>query len=279
MKKNTTEILKKTLKEFHCVKCDYVCSRKSDFNKHLKSKKHNTTNTTKIQQKILHSCECGKSYNHRASLFNHKKACTYKKQNIESESTDKNVGKEAVIEILLKENREMKEAMIDLCKKIEPNSVNTTNNINSNNNNIFNIQVFLNEDCKDAMNMSEFIESIQLSIEDIERIGRDGQTEGMSKLFINRLQDLDIVKRPVHCSDLKNETIFVKDHDKWEEEAKNNPKLKEALDKITVKTMDKLPEISQDPEEYMKTVSEVSRDPRDDKEIIKKIAKEVCIES
>ena len=121
MKKNTTEILKKTLKEFHCVKCDYVCSRKSDFNKHLKSKKHNTTNTTKIQQKILHSCECGKSYNHRASLFNHKKACTYKKQNIESESTDKNVGKEAVIEILLKENREMKEAMIDLCKKIEPN--------------------------------------------------------------------------------------------------------------------------------------------------------------
>ena len=127
--------------------------------------------------------------------------------------------------------------------------------------------------------MSEFIESIQLSIEDIERIGRDGQTEGMSKLFINRLQDLDIVKRPVHCSDLKNETIFVKDHDKWEEEAKNNPKLKEALDKITVKTMDKLPEISQDPEEYMKTISEVSRDPRDDKEIIKKIAKEVCVES
>ena len=101
----------------------------------------------------------------------------------------------------------------------------------------------------------------------------------MSKLFINKLQGLDIVRRPVHCSDLKNETIFVKDHDKWEEEAKNNPKLKEALDKITVKTMDKLPEISQDPEEYMKTISEVSRDPRDDKEIIKKIAKEVCIES
>ena len=82
MKKNTTEILKKTLKEFHCVKCDYVCSRKSDFNKHLKSKKHNTTNTTKIQPNVLHSCGCGKSYNHRASLFNHKKSCTYTEDDI-----------------------------------------------------------------------------------------------------------------------------------------------------------------------------------------------------
>ena len=77
MEKNTTEILKKSLKEFYCKKCDYKCARKSDFNKHLKSKKHSTTNTTKIQPNILHSCECGKSYNHRASLFNHKKSCTY----------------------------------------------------------------------------------------------------------------------------------------------------------------------------------------------------------
>ena len=77
MKKNTTEILKKSLKEFYCKKCDYKCSRKSDFNKHLKSKKHSTTNTTKIQPKILHHCECGKKYAHRASLFNHKKTCDY----------------------------------------------------------------------------------------------------------------------------------------------------------------------------------------------------------
>ena len=73
MEKNTTEILKKILTEFRCEKCDYICSRKSDFNKHLKSKKHNTTNTTEIQHKILHTCDCGKQYSHRASLFNHKK--------------------------------------------------------------------------------------------------------------------------------------------------------------------------------------------------------------
>ena len=77
MEKNTTEILKKSLREFYCKKCDYECSRKSDFNKHFKSKKHNITNTTKIQPNVLHSCGCGKSYNHRASLFNHKNSCTY----------------------------------------------------------------------------------------------------------------------------------------------------------------------------------------------------------
>ena len=83
MEKNTTEILKKLRKEFYCKKCDYKCSRKSDFNKHLKSKKHNTINTTKIQPNILHSCECGKSYNHLAPLFNHKKSCTYTEEAIE----------------------------------------------------------------------------------------------------------------------------------------------------------------------------------------------------
>ena len=279
MMENTIIKTSKYIKNFVCEKCDFRCSKKGDYNRHLKSKKHNTTTTTKIQQKILHSCKCGKSYNHRASLFNHKQVCTYKTENIESECIYTIDKTEAIVEMLLKGNREMKQTIIDLCKKIEPISVNTTNNINSNNNNIFNIQVFLNEDCKDAMNMSEFIESIQLSIEDVEKIGREGQTEGMSKLFINKLKDLDIVKRPVHCSDLKNKIIFVKDQDKWEEETNSNPKIKEALDKIAVKTMDKLPEVTQDPDKYLKTISEVSRDPRDDKEIISKIAKEVCVEN
>lgn len=266
-----TKITSKNIKLFVCEKCDFECSKKGDYNRHLSTAKHTKKHLeTKITSFTSNQfvCECGKEYQTRAGLFKHKKKCNYEEKDFDKDT----------IKILLKENREMKEAMIDLCKKIEPISVNTTNNINSNNKNVFNIQVFLNEDCKDAMNMSEFIESIQLSIEDIEKIGREGQTEGMSKLFINKLQDLDIVKRPVHCSDLKNKIIFVKDEDKWEEET-NNPKLKEALDKITVKTIDKLPEVVQEPEKYMKTISEVSRDPRDDKEIIKKIAKEVCVES
>ena len=272
-----TNLVPKSSKKYYCKCCDYTTSRKSQYDRHLITRKHkmetNGNKSSSKSSKPIYECECGKEYQTRAGLFKHKKKCNYQEKDL-----DKDFDKDTM-KILLKENREMKETIIDLCKKIEPISVNTTNNINSNNKNVFNIQVFLNEDCKDAMNMSEFIESIQLSIEDIEKIGREGQTEGMSKLFINKLQDLDIVKRPVHCSDLKNKIIFVKDEDKWEEETNNNPKLKEALDKITVKTIDKLPEVVQDPEKYMKTISEVSRDPRDDKEIIKKIAKEVCVES
>ena len=271
---NDSKIVPKSSKKFVCVCCDYSTSRKSQYNRHLLTAKHlNNVNDSKrivkkfqeVPNKKSFVCGCGKEYRYDSGFYRHKRSCTYTKEPEDKHNKD-------LINYLIKENNDLKKMLI------ENNGHNTTN-INSNNKNVFNIQVFLNEDCKDAMNMSEFIESIQVSIEDIKNIGLEGQTEGMSKLFINKLQGLDIVKRPVHCSDLKNETIFVKDHDKWEEEAKNNPKLKEALDKITVKTMDKLPEISQDPEEYMKTVSEVSRDPRDDKEIIKKIAKEVCVES
>tara|TARA_B110000305_G_C19446017_1_gene644877 strand:+ start:137 stop:946 length:810 start_codon:yes stop_codon:yes gene_type:complete len=267
-----TNFTSKSTKIFICKKCDFECSKKGDYNRHISTTKHKKKHLeTKITSFTSNQfvCECGKEYKSRAGLFKHKKKCNNEKKNLDKDT----------MKLLLKDNIEMKKTIIEFCKKIEPISINNTNNINSNNNNIFNIQVFLNEDCKDAMNITEFIESIQLSIEDIEKIGIYGQTEGISKLFINKLQNLDIVKRPVHCSDLKNQIIFVKDQDKWEEETNNNPKLKEALDKITVKTIDKLPEVVQDPEKYMKTISEVSRDPRDDKEIINNIAKEVCVEN
>ena len=120
--------------------------------------------------------------------------------------------------------------MIDLCKKLEPISHNTS--INSHNK-AFNISLFLNEDCKDAMNMSDFIESIQLSIEDLEKIGSEGQTQALSNILTDRLNDLEVVKRPVHCSDPKKEIIYVKDEGKWEKEPKHKPNLKKALDKIT----------------------------------------------
>ena len=124
------------------------------------------------------------------------------------------------------------------CQKIEPISHNTS--INSHNN-VFNISLFLNEDCKDAMNMSDFIESIQLSIEDLEKIGSEGQTQALSNILTDRLNDLEVVKRPVHCSDPKKEIIYVKDEGKWEKEPKHNPNLKKALDKITMESMYKIP--------------------------------------
>ncbi len=137
--------------------------------------------------------------------------------------------------------------------------------------------MFLNEQCKDAMNMSEFIESIQLNLEDITSIGEKGQVEGMANILVEKLNSIDVFKRPVHCSDVKRETIYVKDEDKWEKEEKEKPKLKNAIEKLTKKSMESMPYLEDDPDKYVRTVSEVLKDPRDDRKIISKIAKNVRV--
>ena len=189
---------------------------------------------------------------------------------------------DSVVESLLKENLEMKTLMMEMCKQLQCNNItnNTTNNTtnnNMNNTNIFNINMFLNEQCKDAMNMSEFIESIQLNVEDIVSIGEKGQVEGMANILVEKLNSIDIFKRPVHCSDVKRETIYVKDEDKWEKEEKEKPKLKNAIEELTKKSMKSMPYLEDDPDKYVKTVSEVLKDPRDDRKIISKIAKNVRV--
>ena len=261
---------------FYCKFCDYNTSRKSQYERHLLTSKHKIrTNTNKKVPKSSKSyeCECGKSYKHVSSLWNHKKKCKYSPQTEEPQIP------EPTLEYLLKENIEMKKEniemkkmMIDLCKKIEPVSNNT--NINSNNNNIFNIQLFLNENCKDAMNMTEFIESIQLSIEDVEKIGIEGQTRALSNILVSKLNDLDIVKRPVHCSDIKKEIIYVKDEDKWEQETHDNPNLKRALDKIADESMCIIPNNT---DSSSKIVSEILKHPREDDVIVSEVSKNIVI--
>ena len=135
--------------------------------------------------------------------------------------------------------------------------------------------MFLNEDCKDALNMSDFIKSIEISLEDLQRINQQGQTIGMSNLLIDKLNNLDIFKRPVHCSDIKKETIYIKDADKWEEETKDRPKLKNALDQITKKSIQSLPDTITEPTEYINTCEQILKNPREDKKIISSIAKNV----
>ena len=271
MDENTTIKFPKVSKEYYCEKCDYKCLKKSLYDKHMLTKKHNTTNTTKIQQKSFHYCECGKQYTHRASLFNHKKKCNY----VETEDNEvTGSSSEPIVKFLLKENLEMKKMMIDLCQKIEP--VSNLTNINSHNK-IFNINLFLNEDCKDAMNMTEFIESIQLSIEDVEKIGMEGQTQALSNILCSKLNEMDIFKRPVHCSDAKKEIIYVKDQDKWEQEEKGKPKLKKALDKIAKESLCKVPEMTSDSDNYVKTISEILKDPREDKKILSEVSKVLLV--
>lgn len=270
----------KLAEKFYCKKCNYKCSKESDYKKHLLTRKHNMeTNGNKFVAKLAeHICECGKKYKTRSGYWKHKKNCIVDNKTSCDASDDpileliKHVIKEnkETQEILIKEN---KEAMVEMCKQIPTLQPNYNN---SNNTNIFNIQMFLNEQCKDAINMSDFIKSIEISIDDMAKIGMQGQTEGMSSLLIDRLKEIDVLKRPVHCSDIKKETIFVKDENEWQEEEKHKPMLKYVLDNITKKTIEKLPDMCES-EGFHELALEIVKDPREDKKIISKLAKEICV--
>jgi len=187
---------------------------------------------------------------------------------------------------LQKQNQDIQKHMVDVCQKIQPGTVNNTNSHNK----TFNLQFFLNEECKDAMNMSEFINSIQLKISDLENIGKNGYVEGMSTIIIKHLNDTDVNKRPVHCSDAKRETLYIKEENKWEKdtlETKQMFKAVRGVDKKNCQLLTKWKETypkcmdskSHQSDDYMKVVSKVmDSDAENVNKVIKKVAKEVVID-
>jgi len=202
------------------------------------------TNDDKITPKNAEKfvCECGKEYKHRQGLWSHKKKCENAAEPVESEQPSNNI----IVE-LLKQNKEFKDLIIEQNKQImelakEKNTIinNTTNNSNTNNNQ-FNLQFFLNEQCKDALNLVDFVNQIKLQLSDLDMIGRVGYVEGMSKIFLRNLHELDVFKRPIHCSDLKRETLYVKDKDAWEKENGENIKIKQAIKGIENKNIKQIP--------------------------------------
>ena len=207
-----TDILTpKTPPKFLCNICDFNTSNKKDFSKHLLTLKHKNTDKillytdTKPQKTpndVINTfvCECGKYYKHRQSLFTHKKSCK-----LEQDIKPNNDSKDELVEYLMKENSELKQMIIDVCKNVNvSNSFNTTNNSH---NKTFNLQFFLNETCKDAMNIMDFVESIKLQLSDLESIGRLGFVEGISNIITTNLKALDVTQRPVHCADNKREVL------------------------------------------------------------------------
>jgi hypothetical protein len=230
---------------FCCEKCNYTSSNKKDYNKHLLTRKHKNTDNLmiltdeKTQKNPMFTCECGNEYKHRQSLFNHKKKCSFKPLEPEPDKSSNNV----ILE-LLKQNQEFKELIIEQNKQIVElaGKVGTTINNTTNNTNNFNLQFFLNEQCKDALNIMDFINQLQLNTTDLDMVGRLGYSEGISKLFIRGLKELDIFKRPVHCSDLKRETLYVKDKDSWEKDNDEKNKMKTAIKYIAAKNFKQINE-------------------------------------
>ena len=174
-------------------------------------------------------CECGKSYKERTGLWKHRKAC--KSENDVVQLT-------AMFLESMNKNHEFQKQIFDMMKDNVGVKNNHSNNVTTTNNNKFNLNFFLNETCKDAMNLSDFVNSLQITITDLENIGKLGYTEGISRIFTNGLKELDVSKRPIHCSDLKRETVYVKNENKWEKEADH---LKKAIKQITNKNIRLIP--------------------------------------
>jgi uncharacterized protein YxeA len=312
---------------FICNFCNISCSKKNDMDRHLLTKKHNS-NITGNKKKIntnFHCEKCNKIYNSRKGLWGHNKICkeselTVKNTIIDSSLNEIKILTNLVIELvknntelqkqtseLQKQNQdfqkqtqdvqkqnqdfqkqttELQKQMIEVCQKIQP----TTINNNNSNNKTFNLQVFLNEECKDAMNMSDFINSIEIKVSDLVNIGKLGYVEGMSNIIIKQLNDTDINKRPVHCSDAKRETLYVKEENKWEKDTQETKQMLTAVWGVNKKNYtllanwkethpDCMSSKSNQSDEYMKITSKVmDGDLENINKVIKKVSKQVVID-
>ena len=241
---------------FYCQQCDFKCCSKYNFDRHINTRKHikaTTSNNKEKKEQTDYFCEhCNKIYETRNGLWRHKKTCN---KIIEQKNIDNNEIKlltELVINVV-KQNKELTDKFVDICKTSIANSA--SNNIsNSNNTNslnkTFNLQFFLNETCKDAMNMTDFVDSIKFQLNDLEKMGDIGYVQGISNIITKNLQTLEVNQRPVHCTDQKRETIYIKDENKWEKEDDNKTKLRKIIQRITNKNMKILPQFREKHPDY-----------------------------
>ena len=245
----SNKILPEFCSRFYCEVCDYKTNKKSSYSDHLISTKHSKSiignqNLPKFCSE--HICDnCNKKYKDNSGLWRHKKKCNQPLHNntnttitntttTNTTTTNTTENKEDLIQFLINENKEFKNLIVELVKKdssITNNIVNNNNNNNmiNSNNKTFNLQFFLNETCKDAMNMSDFINSLTIQLSDLESVGKLGFIDGISNIIIKNLKALDVEKRPVHCSDSKRETMYIKDQDKWEKEDNELKRMKELV--------------------------------------------------
>jgi hypothetical protein len=241
---------------FECKICDYSTSRQSQHDRHLLTDKHKNRQKSTMSDKESsdYICHCGKIYKERTGLWRHKKKCLQRIKNHKSNlPTSENV--ESLVQYLMKENSDFKQLIIDQNKQMIELSKNAghnniTNNTNNTTNNNFNLNFFLNETCKDAMNIMDFVNQLNVSTLDLEETGRLGYSEGISKIFINGLKNLDIPDRPIHCSDFKRETLYIKDQDQWNKETEDKALLTSAIKHIAHKNIKQIKEWTKEHPEY-----------------------------
>jgi hypothetical protein len=230
---------------FYCECCQLKTNNKKDYNKHLATSKHQNGSkmeVLEIPKSPKFECECGKTFITHSGMWKHKQKCG-----------KHNVSHNNIIDTLLNENKTLKEFMIEqnhdfkslimeLIKKDGISNNTITNNTINSNNKTFNLQFFLNETCKDALNLGEFVDSIKVQLTDLEHTGRMGYVEGVSNILIKNLNELDVVKRPIHCSDIKREVLYIKDNDKWSKEGNEKHVIKKAIKNVANKNIKQITE-------------------------------------
>ena len=284
----------KVAKTFQCFVCDYFTSRKSNYEKHLCSISHIKKEKNIVCVKEFKCDKCDKKYQSKNGLWVHNKKCKEIKK--DNKIIEINSLTNLVVEVV-KQNQEFQKMIVEQNKQIInlTNTINITNNNCTNVTNSFNINFFLNEKCKDALNINDFINSLKLTLTDLEQIGTHGFVNGISHIFVKGLKELDIYKRPVHCSDLKRETIYIKDENAWEKENEEKEKIKKAIKEIANKNIQKISEwavahpncknsSNKNNDKYMKILTESMcseiKEEENEKynKIIKNVVKEVIID-
>ena len=253
-----------------CEICNFICSKQSNWNVHIATAKHlnRTIGIKHIPSKTKkYACNCGKEYTARNSFWYHQQKCT----KLTDEETDVNVNTNIGIDshaviMLLKQNDEFKSLMLEQYTQLQETSkqnielqrqlvdavknntnpiTNVTHNNNhntTNNNQKFNLNFFLNDTCKDAMNITDFLRNFDIQVDELEYIGNHGYVNGMTKMIMDRLKGMDITKRPIHCTDIKRETMYIKDKDEWSKDTDELSKLRKILGRITINNYKAVPE-------------------------------------
>jgi hypothetical protein len=292
------ENLEEKKQNYRCETCDYSTSRKGQLERHFLTKKHKKKNTTKIQPKKF-ICLCGKIYKYRGSLFNHRKSCEHisssnEKNNIfEVEKTKiitdisggstlnecSSLTDKQIIAKLLEKN----DNLIKTIQEMAPNIGNNNNNKNN-----FNLNLFLNEKCKNAISMNDFVNSLSVQLQDLEYTMNNGIAQGITEVFVNGLKQLDMCQRPIHCTDQKRSTMYIKENNEWEKD-KEHEKFKNSIVAINRKHIAAIKEWEgkhpnwekndRMTEEYMMMVQTLTNNTQNAENIIiKQVAKEVIID-
>jgi hypothetical protein len=298
-----TESCSKVAFKFCCEKCKCFTDKKSSFNKHLLTAKH--VKLTEVNNKSCskNTCEtCNKQFKSRVGLWKHKNKCICnnlhenKNKKEEEKLFDKEPTDKELIMLLIKENTEFRkgqtdiqEIILEIIKNGTHNTINNNNNNTNSHNKAFNLNFFLNETCKNAMNITDFVDSIKLQLNDLMDVGELGFVEGISKIIVKNLNNLDEDIRPVHCTDKKRETFYVKDKDTWTKEDDNKTKLRKVVKIIANKNIRMLSQFREKYPEYNNSSSKISdthdklvieamtSDDIEDEKIIKNISKVTTI--